>query len=100
MFLCESRGREVGELVVFSDTLTALVPRCPVKADCVCPYVSLSCLGKGWSDCRAYFCYTWKGSALHPFSNLLRQSSRKGRSLHLASALGYFPSLPLGNLPS
>lgn len=32
MFLCESRGREVGELVVFSDTLTVLVPRCPVKA--------------------------------------------------------------------
>lgn len=100
MFLCESRGREMGELLVFSDTLTVLVPRCPVKADCVCPYVSLSCSGEGWSDCPAYFCYTWKGSALHPFSNLQRQSSHKGHSLHLVSALGYFPSLPLGNLPS
>ena len=100
MFLCESRGRDVGELLIFSDTLTVLVPRCPVKADCVCPCVSLSCSGEGWSDCPAYFCCTWKGSALHPFSNLPRQSSHKGHSLHLISALGYFPSLPLGTFPA
>ena len=97
---CESRGRDVGELLIFSDTLTVLVPRCPVKADCVCPCVSLSCSGEGWSDCPAYFCCTWKGSALHPFSNLPGQSSHKGHSLHLISALGYFPSLPLGTFPA
>ena len=58
MSLCESGGGEVGELSVFSGTLTVLVPGCPVKDECLSLGLSVTVWGRNRvivQDCPGCF---------------------------------------------
>lgn len=98
--LCESEGGEVGELLVFSDTLTVLVPGCPVKDECLSLGLSVPVWGRNGVIVQAASKILGRGLLSIPSAASQFQPSHKGYGLHLFSALGYFPSLPLGNLPS
>lgn len=100
MSLCESEGGEVGELLVFSDTLTVLVPGCPVKDECLSLGLSVPVWGRNGVIVQAASEILGRGLLSIPSATSQFQPSHKGHGLHLFSALRYFPSLPLGNLPS